>query len=134
MTATCSNVNRSSVNMMETSGLAAMEFRHGVQGEFRRDEREGPCCAAGSEPWRTGCQDRESKVNAIRFADSGRSKWVFVLWLLVLTMLVPAPAVALVLVPPLQARLTDLTGTLTGEQQAGLEDRKSTRLNSSHRH
>ena len=46
---------------------------------------------------------------------------MFALWLLVLTMLAPAPAVALVPVPPLQARLTDLTGTLTAEQQAGLE-------------
>ena len=47
---------------------------------------------------------------------------MFVLWLLALALLAPALAAeALVPVPPLQTRLTDLTGTLTGEQQAGLE-------------
>ena len=43
-------------------------------------------------------------------------------WLLTLVGLMSShAAVALVPVPPLQARLTDLAGTLTAEQQAGLE-------------
>ena len=44
--------------------------------------------------------------------------------LLLTLLLVAAPAHAadgLVPVPPLQARLTDLTATLTGEQRSGLE-------------
>ena len=46
------------------------------------------------------------------------------LWLLALTAFMPSRAAqSLVLVPPLQARLTDLTATLTGEQQASLEQR-----------
>ena len=44
------------------------------------------------------------------------------LWLLALAAFMPSfAAEGLVPVPPLQARLTDLTGTLTAEQQAGLE-------------
>ena len=44
------------------------------------------------------------------------------LWLLALTAFVPGHAAeGLVPVPPLQARLTDLTKTLTAEQQAALE-------------
>ena len=47
--------------------------------------------------------------------------WV-VVWLLVLAACLPALAAdTLVPVPPLQARLTDLTRTLTPEQQSGLE-------------
>ncbi len=50
------------------------------------------------------------------------TKGLFILWLLALASLVPGFAAdGLVPVPPLQARLTDLTGTLTAEQQAGLE-------------
>ena len=50
---------------------------------------------------------------------------MFALWLLALAMLTPAhaakPAEGLVPVPPLQSRLTDLTGTLSADQQASLE-------------
>ena len=52
-------------------------------------------------------------------------RWMFALWLLTLAMLAPAhaakPADGLVPVPPLQSRLTDLTGTLSADQQTGLE-------------
>ena len=61
-------------------------------------------------------------VSAIRLKDVGGPRGLFALWLLVLTMLVQAVAAeGLVPVPPLQTRLTDLTGTLTAEQQTGLE-------------
>jgi uncharacterized protein len=43
--------------------------------------------------------------------------------IVLLLCLLPLAAGADVQVPPLKARVTDLTGTLTGEQQAGLESR-----------
>ena len=50
---------------------------------------------------------------------------MFALWLLALAMLAPAhaakPADGPVPVPPLQSRLTDLTGTLSADQQTGPE-------------
>lgn len=51
------------------------------------------------------------------------ARLLFTLWLLALAAFTPAAYAAdgLVPVPPLQARLTDLTGTLTAEQQSGLE-------------
>ncbi len=72
-------------------------------------------------------------MNAVRFAGAGKLWWMNALlqeiWALplltLLTLLVAAAPVhaadGLVSVPPLQARLTDLTGTLTAEQSAGLE-------------
>ena len=64
-------------------------------------------------------------MNAIRFAGAGMPRWMWALWLLALAMLAPAhaakPADGLVPVPPLQSRLTDLTGTLSADQQTGLE-------------
>ncbi len=52
----------------------------------------------------------------------GAARCLCMLWLLVLAALMPSYAAGdLVPVPPLQSRLTDLTGTLTSEQQAGLE-------------
>ena len=61
-------------------------------------------------------------MNTRRFVGAGLAKGLFMLWLLSLASLVPSVAAdGRVLVPPLQARLTDLTGTLTAEQQAGLE-------------
>ena len=61
----------------------------------------------------------------MRFADVGMTRWRFALWLLALAMLAPSPAAkptdGLVPVPPLQSRLTDLTGTLSADQQTGLE-------------
>ena len=57
-----------------------------------------------------------------RFAASGSARWLFTLWLLALAACTLAHAAdGLVPVPPLQARLTDLTGTLTAQQQSGLE-------------
>jgi uncharacterized protein len=60
-----------------------------------------------------------------RFAGTGTAWWLCMVWLLALMALMafmPSHAAqGLVPVPPLQARLTDLTGTLTSEQQAGLE-------------
>ena len=64
-------------------------------------------------------------MNAVRFAGAGKSWWMRALLLLAITAFaVTTPSHAaegLVPVPPLQARLTDLTGTLTAEQQSGLE-------------
>ena len=52
----------------------------------------------------------------------GIARWLCMLCLVTLTAFMPGYAAeGLVPVPPLQARLTDLTGTLTSEQQAGLE-------------
>jgi uncharacterized protein len=59
-------------------------------------------------------------MNAARIA--GAARWLCMLWLLALTAFMPGYAAeGLVPVPPLQARLTDLTGTLTSDQQASLE-------------
>ena len=53
---------------------------------------------------------------------AGTARRLCMVWLLALVGLMSShAAVGLVPVPPLQARLTDLTGTLTAEQQAGLE-------------
>ncbi|MEO7938332.1 MAG: YgcG family protein [Burkholderiaceae bacterium] len=61
-------------------------------------------------------------MNTIRFAGVGTARWLCLLWLLALTAFIPSYALdGLVAVPPLQARLTDLTKTLTAEQQANLE-------------
>ena len=61
-------------------------------------------------------------MNTARIAGAGTARWLRMLWLLALTAFMPGYAAeGLVPVPPLQARLTDLTGTLTSEQQAGLE-------------
>ena len=74
-------------------------------------------------------------MNAMRRAATGGHRSMFARWLLALTMFVPTilapvictPAFAvnsnygLVPVPPLQARLTDQTGTLSAEQTAALE-------------
>ena len=64
-------------------------------------------------------------MNAVRFASAGKSWWLRALLLLAITAVaVTAPghaAEGLVAVPPLRARLTDLTNMLTPEQQAGLE-------------
>jgi uncharacterized protein len=65
-------------------------------------------------------------MNTARFAGAGTARWLYMLWMLALTLTLTAfmpgyAAEGLVPVPPLQARLTDLTGTLTSEQQAGLE-------------
>lgn len=62
------------------------------------------------------------RTDAWRIGRYRARRSMFAMWLLALAMLAPALAAeALVPVPPLQARLTDLTGTLTVEQQAGLE-------------
>jgi uncharacterized protein len=54
----------------------------------------------------------------------GIARWLCMLFLVALTVFMPGYAAeGLVPVPPLRARLTDLTGTLTSEQQAGLEQR-----------
>ena len=59
-------------------------------------------------------------MNITRLADVAR--WLCTVWLLAVAAGTPGFAVeALVPVPPLQARLTDLTKTLTDEQQANLE-------------
>ena len=64
-------------------------------------------------------------MNASRFVRASKSWWMSALLLLAITPFVAdAPvhaAEGLVPVPSLQARLTDLTGTLTAEEQAGLE-------------
>ncbi len=61
-------------------------------------------------------------MNPARCAGAGIARWLCMLWLLALTAFGPGTAAqGLVPVPPLQARVTDLTGTLTAEQQAGLE-------------
>lgn len=64
-------------------------------------------------------------MNVVRFEGAGKSLWTNTLLLLAITAFTAAAPVhaaeGLVPVPPLQARLTDLTGTLTAEQQAGLE-------------
>ncbi len=61
-------------------------------------------------------------MNTIRFCSGGVARWRLMLWVLALLAFTSAyGAAALVPVPALQARLTDLTGTLTVEQQAGLE-------------
>ncbi len=61
-------------------------------------------------------------ITIVRFIGAGSAKWLCMLWLLALTTFMTSQAApSLVPVPPLQARLTDLTGTLTSEQQAGLE-------------
>ncbi len=53
---------------------------------------------------------------------AGTAMRLCMVWLLALVGLMSSHAAeGLVPVPPLQARLTDLTGTLTAEQQAGLE-------------
>lgn len=63
-----------------------------------------------------------AQAYAVRSTGASRPKWLFALWLLAFAFLAPAHAAeGLVAVPPLQAQLTDLTGTLTTEQQAGLE-------------
>jgi uncharacterized protein len=52
----------------------------------------------------------------------GIARWLCMLCLVALTAFMPGYAAeGLVPVPPLRSRLTDLTGTLTSEQQAGLE-------------
>ena len=59
-------------------------------------------------------------MNITRLADVAR--WLCTVWLLAVAAGTPGFAVeVLVPVPPLQARLTDLTKTLTDEQQANLE-------------
>lgn len=61
-------------------------------------------------------------MNTSRFAGAGIARWLFMLWLLALAAFVPGfAAEELVPVPPLQARMTDLTGALTTEQKIGLE-------------
>jgi len=68
----------------------------------------------------------ESDVNTVRFARD-RKSWRMRAGLLLISIIAfvaaaqVAAAAGLVPVPPLQARLTDLTGTLTAEQQASLE-------------
>jgi uncharacterized protein len=60
----------------------------------------------------------------MRFAGAGKSRWVQALLLAIAAFACVGSihaAEGLVPVPPLQARLTDLTGTLTAEQQASLE-------------
>ena len=53
---------------------------------------------------------------------AGTARRLCMVWLLALVGLMSSHAVeGLLPVPPLQARLTDLTGTLTADQQAGLE-------------
>jgi len=73
----------------------------------------------------------------MRLADLGWLKWMFALWLLLsLAVLAPIQAAeGLVPVPPLQARLTDLTGTLSAQQQTeveqslrAFEERKGTQI------
>ena len=61
-------------------------------------------------------------MNTAGFAGAA-SRWLLILWLLAVAAFTPAHAAAdgLVPVPPLQARMTDLTGTLTTEQKTGLE-------------
>ena len=61
-------------------------------------------------------------MNIARFANASAARWLCTVWLVAFVAAMPSLAVeALVSVPPLQARLTDLTKTLTTEQQAGLE-------------
>ncbi|CAN5445884.1 hypothetical protein BH10PSE16_BH10PSE16_10990 [soil metagenome] len=55
-------------------------------------------------------------------AGAGIARGLFMLWLMALVAFMPTYAAdGFVPVPPLKARLTDLTGTLTAEQQSGLE-------------
>lgn len=61
-------------------------------------------------------------MKSVLVAGNGMARLLLTVWLLALAAFMPAYAAAgLVPVPPLQARLTDLTGTLTAEQQSGLE-------------
>lgn len=61
-------------------------------------------------------------MTAARLVYAGTARWLCMVWVLALVGLMPSHAAeGLVPVPPLQARLTELTGTLTAEQQAGLE-------------
>ena len=61
-------------------------------------------------------------MNIARVATVGAARWLCMVWLLALAAGVPGfAAEGLVPVPPLQTRLTDLTQTLTAEQQAALE-------------
>ena len=61
-------------------------------------------------------------MTVVRSIHSGTVRWLCMVWLLALVGLTAGYAAeGAVPVPPLQARLTDLTGTLTAEQQAGLE-------------
>ena len=61
-------------------------------------------------------------MSTARIVAAGTARWLCMIWLLALAGLMPSHAAeGLVPVPPLQARLTDLTGTLTSEQQVGLE-------------
>ncbi len=61
-------------------------------------------------------------MNPVRFAGVGKARRMLALLLLAFVALAPAHAAeGIVAVPPLQARLTDLTSTLTTEQQASLE-------------
>lgn len=60
-------------------------------------------------------------MNTTRVAGPGVARLLVTLWLLALAVMPAHAAEGLLPVPPLQARLTDLTGTLTAEQQSGLE-------------
>jgi len=61
-------------------------------------------------------------VSIFRFTGAGIARSLWLAWLLAVAACLPGFAAdGLVPVPPLQARLTDLTNTLTAEQQAALE-------------
>lgn len=61
-------------------------------------------------------------MSTVRITGGRTARLLFALWLLAFASFTSAYAAdGLVPVPPLQARLTDLTGTLTAEQQSGLE-------------
>jgi uncharacterized protein len=63
-----------------------------------------------------------AQAYAVRSSGASRPKWLLAQWLLAFALFAPAHAVeGLVPVPPLQARLIDLTGTLSADQQTGLE-------------
>lgn len=61
-------------------------------------------------------------MNTVLTAKNGMARILLTVWLMALAAFMPTYAAdGFVPVPPLNARLTDLTGTLTAEQQSGLE-------------
>ncbi len=62
-------------------------------------------------------------MKAARLTRSAAAVFLFSIWLLLAAVTATQAAEALVAVPPLQGRVTDLTGTLTPDQTAGLEQK-----------
>src|SRR5262249_35948034 len=105
------------------------------EAELHRCQRAADLDRADGElrhhhPWRTGhasaatCGEIADAMIA-RAHRAGRRVWLAVPFLLALRLSAAAqgPVSGLQPVPPLTARVTDLTGTLTSEQQAALEQK-----------